>query len=143
MIAALATSGAAAFGGLAVYVATAGGLIDTFALFDRLPAISAEMIEGVRQAMSSPEWPLAMLQGSFSGKPYKLYAASAGAAGVPLVPFLVCSVPVRLVRFALVAGAAALARPLLLRWLGPRLALLPVLALWTAFYAVFWWRMPS
>ncbi len=129
--------------GLLVYLATANGLVDPFALFDRLPAISAEMIARVRAAFASEDWPSAMLAGSFSGIPYKLYAASAAAAGTPLMAFLLWSIPIRLARFALVVGAAALLRALFLRMLGPRYALLPVALMWIGFYAVFWMRMPS
>jgi hypothetical protein len=143
LLAAVAAAGAAALGGLVIYLATVRGLIDAFALFDRLPAISAGMIEDVRTEFASPGWPLVMLQGSFSGTPYKLYAASAAQAGLPPLSFLLWSIPVRLVRFVLIVGAAALARPLLQRWPGPRSALLPIIGLWIAFYAVFWWRMPG
>lgn len=142
LIAALAASIAAALGGIVVYLVTAGGT-DTLALFEKLPAISTYMVAEVRAAMEDANWPWAMLDGSFSGIPYKLYAASAAEAGVPILALALWSVPVRLVRFVLLAGLAALARPLLLRWLGPRLAMLPLAALWIAFYAVFWLRMPS
>lgn len=142
LIAALAASLAAALGGIGVYLVTAGGA-DTLALFETLPAISTYMVAEVRAAMEDANWPWLMLDGSFSGIPYKLYAASAAEAGVPLVTFALWSLPVRLVRFVLLTGVAALARPLLLRWLGPRLSLLPLAALWIAFYAVFWMRMPG
>lgn len=142
LIAALAASVAAAVGGIGVYLVTAGGT-DTLALFGKLPAISTYMVAGVRAAMEEPNWPWLMLDGSFSGIPYKLYAASAAEAGTPLLAFALLSVPIRLLRFVLLAGLAALLRPLLMRWLGPRLALLPLAALWIAFYAVFWMRMPG
>ncbi len=141
-IAAFTAAIAAAAGGLAVYLATANGLVDPFALFDRLPAISSDMIARVRAAFATEDWPFAMLAGSFSGVPYKLYAASAAAAGTPLAAFLFWSIPIRLARFALIVGAAALLRPLLFRWLGYRYALLPVALMWIGFYAVFWLKMP-
>ncbi len=142
LIAALAASVAASIGGIGVYLLTAGGT-DTLALFETLPAISSYMVAEVRAAMEDATWPWLMLDGSFSGIPYKLYAASAAEAGTPLLVFALLSVPIRLVRFALIAGASALLRPLFHRWLGPRLSLLPLAALWIAFYAVFWMRMPS
>ncbi|MEZ5924513.1 MAG: hypothetical protein R3D57_09015 [Hyphomicrobiaceae bacterium] len=143
VVAALAAAVAAAAGGLLVYLATADGLVDSFALLDRLPAISAAMIAGVRAELAGGSWPAAMLWGSFSGIPYKLYAASAAAAAKPLGLFLLWSVPIRLTRFVLIVGAAALLRPLVLSWLGPRLALLPLALMWIAFYSVFWLRMPG
>lgn len=143
VLAAIAAAVAATAGGLLVYLSTTNGLVDPFALFDRLPAISAEMIARVRGDFTNEGWPSAMLAGSFSGIPYKLYAASAAAAGTPLMAFLLWSIPIRLARFALVVGAAALLRPLFLKWLGPRLALLPVALLWIGFYTGFWLRMPS
>lgn len=142
LVAALAASIAAALGGIAVYLVTAGGT-DTLTRFEALPAISTEMVAEVRATMEDANWPWAMFDGSFSGIPYKLYAASAAEAHTPLLAFALWSVPIRLVRFVLLTGAAALVRPLLLRWLGPRLAILPLAALWIAFYAVFWSRMPS
>lgn len=143
LLAALATAIAAAAGGLLVYIVTANGILDTFLLFHRLPAISDGMILSARAALKIESWPVAMLAGSFLGMPYKIFAAAAAKAGTPLGPFLLWSIPIRLVRFVLVVGAAALLRPLFLRWLGPSLALLPIAAIWIAFYAVFWMRMPS
>ena len=141
--AAVTAAVAAAMGGLLVYLVTVRGWLDLFAFYDRLPAVSAEMIAHARAALAIEDWPVAMLVGSFSGVPYKLYAASAGASGAPLIPFLLWSIPIRLTRFALIVGLAALLRPVFLTWLGPRLALLPVALMWIGFYAVFWMRMPS
>jgi membrane protein YqaA with SNARE-associated domain len=133
---------AAALGGLAVHLATGVGNVDPFPFYDALPAISPEMIDRVRNAMGSNDWPLAMLQGSFSGMPYKLYAAAA-ASSTATLPFVLWSVPVRLVRFALVAVAAALIGGPLQRRLGPRPAMAALLAFWVLFYVVYWMRMPG
>jgi hypothetical protein len=140
---ALAAAIAAAFGGLLVYLATAQGLIDPVRFLDWLPAISRPLIAEVFATVQGSQWPMAMLQGSFSGIPYKLYAAGAGASGTPLLAFILWSIPIRLVRFALIVGAVGLLRRPVLHRLGPRMAMAPLAAIWIGFYIVFWWRMPN
>ena len=82
------------------------------------------------------------LLGGFSGVPYKLYAAHAPDA-VALGTFLLLSVPVRALRFLVLAFLASAAA----RWATPRLGARRVLAAWalawTANYALYWSLMPN
>lgn len=137
LLVALATALAAAAGGLAVALAVGAGLI-TPAVFDPLPAISPAMIANAGEAMQRADWPWALVAGSFSGVPYKLYAAGAGVAGTSLVLFALVSLPGRLLRFALVVGAVALVRGPAARRLGQRGAMLALAGFWVVFYALFW-----
>lgn len=136
--AALVTAIAAALGGALVWLAGAADTEWTRAALDRVPAIGPAMIAAAGAEMASGSWPLAVLHGSLSGVPYKIYAAEAGAAGIPLAAFLTVSVPARLVRFAASALLAALAARGLARlgrarWTHPLLALF-----WIGFYAAYW-----
>jgi membrane protein YqaA with SNARE-associated domain len=105
-----------------------------------IPAISPGMVTRVQDDVrSSGVW--AMVLGPLSGTPYKIYAAAAGAQGVPYLIFLAASVLARLPRFALAgAGAAFLA------WIVPRLSRRIVqmlwLGFWIAFYAFYFAVMP-
>ena len=76
-----------------------------------------------------------------SGTPYKLYATTAGALGMPLGELLAVTVPARLVRFValgLIAGAAA--RGPLRGW-SPRRRGALHLGCWAAFYAAYFTAM--
>lgn len=136
--AAFVTAMAAALGGVLVWSVGAYDADWARAALDRVPAIAPAMIAAVGDEMESGSWPLALLHGSLSGVPYKIYAAEAGAAGIPLAAFLAVSVPVRLVRFAASALLAALAARLLAQYGWSRWTL-PLLALfWVAFYVFYW-----
>lgn len=143
LVAAFATALAAASGGAVLAIITRSNTLDVFRALDALPGISSAMIATVVLEVANANWPLALLQGSFSGVPYKVYAAGAGAVGLPVVWFALVSVPVRLARFALVVGAVSLLRGSLERALGPRAALTALAGFWIAFYALFWALMPG
>jgi hypothetical protein len=141
---------AAAFG--AAFAAAAGGaLLYTWASADptgaaravaALPGIDEAMIaETAARFAKDGYW--AMLEGSVSGVPYKLYVLAAAGAGRPLLSFLMLSVLFRLPRFLGAAlGAAALSR-LLARRLSMRFRLGLLGGIWLAFYAFYFSVMPA
>lgn len=103
-----------------------------------LPGISPALIDEAEAGYRSGGW-LAMLAGSFSGTPYKLYALAAESEGSGLVLFFVASIAARLPRFLLVAaafsGIGRVIRPRLPAWLIAAL----FAAGWSLFYA--WYFM--
>jgi hypothetical protein len=135
----------------AVFGALVGGvimlawcLVDTAAaqaLVLSLPAISNVMAEEVRQQLSSGN-PLVLIQGAFSGVPYKLYAVYATQSGISLWLFLLVTIPARLARFVLTVSLAHWLAQLLGRYI-KRDSLLNIWAVfWILFYSIFWVYMP-
>jgi len=106
------------------------------------PAIDAALIADTRAAFAA-DGAGAMLRGSLSGVPYKLYALAAGGSGAALVPFLLVSPLVRLPRFLFAALGTAVLSGLLSRWLGVRTRLLVLTAFWVVFYAWYFSVMPG
>lgn len=117
----------------------------------RIPAISPTMVAKVDAQMGTRGFPALMI-GPFTGTPYKLYARSAAAQGMPLSGLALWTLPARLARFvpvtAVISGIAALARRSglsapdrgLPRLLGvsPRMVELAIfLSGWAAFYTWF------
>lgn len=106
-------------------------------LLASLPAISTAMVDTVDAELSRGLH--TMVLGPLRGRPYKIYARSAGVRGEGLLPFLLWSIPARLPRFLLVTGGTVLAARGGRKALGDRPWLEKVLfaAAWTAFYAWF------
>ena len=131
-----ATAGAM-LGGLAVHA-------DSRAQRARLveiPGISEAMVEDASTKLARDGW-WALLRGPLDGIPYKVYAAEAGARGLPSGELVAWTIPARLWRFlavALGAGAVGLgfARSVRLSesvWLGG------YLAFWVITYARYFAR---
>lgn len=81
----------------------------------------------------------ALLIGPTRGIPYKIYAVEWAARGGALLPFLLVSIPARLIRFALSALVARVVANTLTRWTRQRIAVeLAILGIfWVAFYAFY------
>lgn len=132
----------AVVGGALIYGWAARDQAGAVALIDRLPAISPAMIVGVSDALDRMGAG-AMAIGALSGVPYKIYAAMASQAGIPLWIFLAVSIPARALRFLLVVVAAdAISRRLAGR-LDLRRRIGVLAAVWFAFYGVFFTIMPN
>ncbi|SEL49417.1 hypothetical protein SAMN05428989_1774 [Pseudoxanthomonas sp. GM95] len=132
----------ALIGGSLLYGLSLHGHAALLAVFDRLPAISAAMIAGVGQQLTSLGAPGVVL-GGFSGVPYKLYAAQAHAAGIGLPVFLGFTVIARGLRFivaALLVGS--LARVGTAR-IGARATAQAYVVLVVLGYAAYWTLMPN
>ncbi|MGH6928530.1 MAG: hypothetical protein ACREEV_09460 [Dongiaceae bacterium] len=112
------------------------------AVLDRLPAISPGMIAGAGDELAR-QGAAAVVIGGVTGVPYKIYAVLAQAAGLPLLLFLLVSIPARAIRFVLVV--------LVVDWLNRRLAhrldlcrRYAVLGTaWLAFYDFYFAVMPN
>jgi hypothetical protein len=99
------------------------------------PALIASAADGYHRG------PLAMLAGSFSGTPFKLYALE--AARKPGYSLLLIAPLVRLPRFLLVALFVGGVSQFLSRWLDVRRRLALLGAAWVLFYAFYFTAMPG
>ena len=140
--AALVASLAAAAGGAATYGWAAADPAGAHAAILALPAIDEALIAATRERLAA-DGNIAMLWGSLSGVPYKLYALAAGEGARPLLPFLLASPLVRLPRFLLVALATAGIGALLAKRLGMRARLIILAGCWALFYAWYFAVMPG
>lgn len=101
LVACLFALAGALLGGVLVWF-WGGGHPEPFrSLFAALPGIDASLLAAV-QAQVQQEGLSAVLLGPLRGTPYKLYALEAAVQHYPLLPFLLISIPARLVRFLLV-----------------------------------------
>lgn len=129
-----AAAGAVA-GGLAMYLWGAAAPASALGVLDHVPAISPAMCDAVGEQVRD-RGVGAVFLGPILGTPYKIYAVQAGAAHLGLGPFLLASLPARLVRFLLVTGLTAG----ICQWLkrrDPRGRRIAHAAIWTAFYAAY------
>lgn len=140
--AALIAALAATLGGLVTYGWAATDPEGGRAAIEMLPAIDAEMIASNRAQFERAGY-LAMLAGSLSGVPYKIYAFAAGSEGRALLPFVLLSPIARLPRFLMVAAFSAGLGRLLGRWLDMRWRLALLAACWLAFYAWYFAAIPG
>jgi membrane protein YqaA with SNARE-associated domain len=124
----------AAVGGLVTIAWSRADPTGARAAIEALPAVSPALV-----AETAAQWRkqgfAAMLSGSFSGTPYKLYALAAADDGTGPAQFFLMSVLARLPRFLLVAALFAVIG----RVLRPRLSARFIGALfalgWCGFYA--------
>jgi len=107
------------------------------------PAAATRLLAAGMAGMAMADWPLAMLKGSVTGIPYKVYAVAAGKEGLPALLFFGITIPVRLARFALAASIVAAISALLRRRLDLRRRLMLLATFWVLFYGEFWWRWMS
>lgn len=120
-------------GGFVMYHWGASDNAGALEVLHRIPAISDKMSLWVKTDLAEKGvW--AVFLGPLFGVPYKLFAAQAASSGLGLIPFLLISVPARLIRFVVVT--------LLVRFLVDRLVKSPSLsrklivhvAGWSCFY---------
>lgn len=112
------------------------------ALLDSLPAISPGMIAAAAPMLARD--PLhALIDGAFSGVPYKVFAGLAANAGIALLPFLLITIPARAARFLLAAAVTVLVDRMLSRWLARRRRTQILVAGWLVFYVLYWMLMPN
>lgn len=123
-------------GGLLMYLWGAADHEAATAVVERVPAISSELLEEVGRSLSEHGL-TAILLGPLFGIPYKAFAINASAAGIPLLAFVLISIPARLVRFVLVTTMVHLIARLLSRY-WPESRIYAVFGMaWVAFYAAY------
>ena len=132
--------GGALVGGVISYKWGEADLAGARHVLDALPAISIAMLDRAQQALAH-DGMLAAFVGSFTGVPYKVFAVHAASAGIALPVFVAASIPVRGIRFVVLAALArAFARAT--GWNTRRLHRAWALA-WTVNYAIYWSVMPN
>ena len=123
-------------GGCVMYAWGARDLDSATAMLLRVPAVDEPMLDTVRSQFDE-RGAATVLLGPLGGRPYKIYAAYAPAAGVSLPMLLAVSVPARLSRFLLVTWVTAAMAHIVLRRMKLRHKQWLLLACWVAFYAWF------
>lgn len=103
-------------------------------VFSSLPGIDSGMIANVRSQVEN-DGLMALFIGPFVGTPYKLYAVEAGSLGIGLVPFLLISIPARLMRFAFAAAIAGAISHVLQRRIQMSVIRVAHVIAWIVFYA--------
>jgi len=106
----LAALAGALVGGAAMFAAGVRAEDLVMAMVTRLPGHPPAFVLGIRREFRERGWP-ALLSGGFRGRPFKLYAIEAGAAGRGPLAFLV------------VGGVARAARILLVTWIAAQVEL--------------------
>ncbi|HEX6908878.1 MAG TPA: VTT domain-containing protein [Longimicrobium sp.] len=138
-LAAVAAAGSVAGGVIAwtvgawMYDRAGERVLASYGLLDRVQAVSAAYGQNAA---------LALVTSGYTPVPYVLYGTVAGASGVGLGTFVVFSAVGRGIKYAVLAGAARVAGPVLRRWMDRSVlvavavvAVLVVLAAW-ALWAV-------
>jgi membrane protein YqaA with SNARE-associated domain len=140
--AAIVAAVASVIGGLAVYSWADSDPAAAVAAMHLLPGISPAMVGEAASAYAAQGW-RAMIEASFTGMPYKLFAVTAARDGHDVLPLLIATPFVRLPRFVAVALLAGTISHLLERRLatGQRLWLLA--GLWVLFYGLYFAVMPG
>jgi membrane protein YqaA with SNARE-associated domain len=136
---------------LTLFGAMAGGALmywwgavrhdQALAVVERVPAVSVEMLADIEVTLGE-HGVLAMIPGAFIGRPYKAYAVQSSTAGIAWLPFLLATVPARLIRFLLAAAVTSGLARLAHRWPQRRRRAV-LIAFWVTLYALFWTLMPN
>ena len=139
LLAALVAALASVVGAVAVLFWTGHDPTGAATAMAALPAIDSALIaEAARRYAEGFD---AVLAGSFSGIPFKLFGLEAAKQGGAL--FLVLSPLLRLPRFLAIALFVGGISRLLERWMTVRQRLSLLLVLWIAFYAWYFTVMPA
>ena len=138
LAAALLAAPMAALGGLGIALATQAAPDDVHRILVQVPGIHEGLLTAARHGWAQHGF-WAMLAGSFSGVPYKLYAHAATLGGLGLAKMFGLSVAARLPRFLMVAFISG--------WLGKKLPQsrkgLGHIAFWLLFYACYFAAMAA
>ncbi|MEP3045983.1 MAG: hypothetical protein ABJL55_07875 [Roseibium sp.] len=132
-IAALAAALAAAFGGLLIWLCAHWVPVETKNILLIVPGISETTFGTVKVLFAHGAFS-GMLQGAFSGIPYKVFAAEAGFTGINPILFVILTPIVRLPRFLVLSLVAWSLSQAIGTRLAPMTKLLMTLALWCVFY---------
>ena len=141
-VAALAAALAATAGGAALWAWASADPAGASAAIAALPGIDGALISETGADFSNRGY-WAMLDGSVSGVPYKLYVLAAAGEARSLLPFLLLSFLFRLPRFLGAALAAAAVSRLLQGHLSKRARLALLAAVWAVFYVFYFAVMPA
>lgn len=132
----------ALIGGIALYYWGKFDLDTASHVVEKVPAVNPAMIARVHTELSTNGL-LAVLAGPLSGTPYKIYAIQSAGTGIGPWPFLLISIPARLLRFAMVTiGCHYLIK--CFRRIGCKVPSLRLLLIaWFIFYSFYFYMMPG
>jgi hypothetical protein len=142
ILAAIVAAVASMIGGLLLFSWADHDPAAAIAAMNLLPGISPAMVGEAASAYAAHGW-WAMLEASFTGMPYKLFAVTAARDGHDLLPLLAATPFVRLPRFVAVALLAGTTSHLLERRLMTRQRLMLLAILWVLFYGFYFAVMPG
>jgi membrane protein YqaA with SNARE-associated domain len=129
-------------GGLVLYGISLFAGPSLLEVMDALPAISRGMIDDAGAALRGEPMD-AMIIGSLSGVPYKIFAAQAATAGLSPLELIAFTGPARALRFILVCALAGAVAQVLQRWISSRQLLYVHAGCWLTFYAYYFSVMPN
>lgn len=138
--ASVAAAVGAACGGLVMWRYAQTDPIAATGLLAAIPFVSPAMIAKGMAGMAEPAWPLAMLKGSITGIPYKVYAVAAGKEGLTALLFFGITIPIRLARFAVATSVVAAINAGLSTRVDLQRRLMLLATFWVLFYGEFCWR---
>lgn len=137
LLAAFVAAIASVVGVLATWAWTMHDPCGIAATYAALPGIDRALIERAGSLYQDGPW--TVLNGSFSGIPFKLFSMAAAERGdwwiLPLAPFL------RLPRFAAIAVLSGMISKMLSGQMSKRHRLGFLIVLWTVFYIFYWVAM--
>lgn len=107
---------------------------------DRIPGISRPLIDQAATDLDTHGWP-AILRAPLKGAPYKIYAVQAAREGVPLLVFLLVTIPARLIRFLATTIFSHFALHFILGKKSARIRLFALSLGWILFYAAYFAQM--
>ena len=128
----------ACVGGAIMYYWGANDLPGLQRILDRVPAISMDMINQTAYAMEESSI-AAMMKGSVTGVPYKIFAANASSANLSVGVFLLLSVPARLARWILFGLITWSSQKTFLQSLSTNNLKITYLSFWLLFYIFFFY----
>jgi membrane protein YqaA with SNARE-associated domain len=134
-----ALAGAMVGGALVYYAAATGHSTGLARWFDWLPGISPSLLAQAHDGLEDHGL-VVLWRGAFGGIPYKLYAMQAGAMHIGWMTFLLVSAVSRLARFAATSMVAWVLAKTVLRFCSRAYLQAIHVAVWVAFYAVYFIR---
>lgn len=130
----------AVLGGCCIYLWSASHFEALYHFYLQLPGINQHLIINVQNQITQyQQW--ALFWGGISGQPYKLYALYAAKAGVGILPFILASIPARLLRFILVITLVKIAiKYVAIKYKTKTLYIL-LSVFWVIFYVFYFYAM--
>ena len=136
LLASLSAALAATLGGLLVFTCATQFPLETREVFLKVPGISEATFATVDRLLQNGLY-AGMLEGAFSGVPYKTFAAEAGSRGLSPVAVALLSPAARLPRFVTIVLITFALSKMIGTRLSHRVKVVVLLVLWSLFYIVY------
>ena len=128
-------------GGAIMYALAAHNAVEMNKFLTALPLINTDMVNSVKEQVQT-NGVGALLTGPLQGIPYKVYAVQAGEQGIPLLSFLLATIPARLERVLPVVLAGAITGVAFRKYIQHHTSLVlgAYVALWGCIYTLYYFR---